>query len=84
MPEIGPEHWVDGPRAATNDLRAATPTHQRRACWGPRAVPMKEAGPWTEDRRNYETLTRIAVTIAIDWRFVTAIAILVVLVLLMK
>lgn len=41
---------------------------------------MKEAGPM--DRKP--SWTRIAITLAIDWRFVMAIVILVVFVLLMK
>jgi hypothetical protein len=45
-----------------------------------RAVPMKEAGPL--DKKA--SWTRIAITFAVDWRFVMAIVILVVLVLLMK
>jgi len=45
-----------------------------------RAVRMKEAGPM--DRKS--SWTRIAITFAIDWRFVMAIVILVVFVLLMK
>lgn len=65
MPEIGLKAGADGPRAATNDLRA---------------VPMNEAGPM--DRKP--SWTRIAITLAIDWRFVMAIVILVVFVLLMK
>jgi hypothetical protein len=39
---------------------------------------MKEACPWTEN-----CWTRIAITFAIDWRFVMAIVILVVFVLLL-
>jgi hypothetical protein len=64
MPEIGPEQWADGPRAAR---RPAGRTDE-----GGR--PMDKQSSWT----------RIAITFAIDWRFVMTIVILVVLVLLMK
>lgn len=69
--ESAPEDWAVGPQAACNDLRAVL-AHSH---------PTNEdlfAGTPAEVRRNGReiVLDAVAITIAIDWRFVTALVLL--------
>jgi len=77
--KIGPEDRTDDSRAASNDLRVATPAHQKARAPGTPRVLMKggESG-----MREKSSRTRIAITIALDWRFVLAAAVLVLTLLL--